>query len=227
MSNRYDNNNSQLFEALEDIKNNFSNVELKKLVLVIISVVLMGFSLSFLNKTNMGTDPCTMFNLGMSRLLHISLGNWQAMFNMALLIIVIIFGRDQIGWGTLANMFLVGYSFDFFTWLNGHFIPDTIYSSMLSRVIITIPALMLFIIAAATYMAVQLGTSPYDAISFIISVRIKKLPFKIVRIIYDVVVMIGGFLLGSKLGIVTIIMAFALGPVVTWIRINIIDRFLY
>ena len=183
----------------------FKNVDKARLVIVVCAVIMMGLALSFLNRTNLGTDPCTMFNLGMSRLLGISLGTWQALFNSFLFIFVFIFARNQIGWGTLANMFLVGYSFDFFTWLNNKWIAQDAFDSMAVRILVMIPALFVFIMAASAYMGASLGTSPYDAISYILADKIKKVPFRVIRIIYDLVVCIAGWALGSTLGVVTII----------------------
>ena len=205
---------------------NFKVTDKKRLILVFVAVIIMGFSLSFLNKTAMGTDPCTVLNLGISRLLKLSLGTWQALFNCILFVFVIIYDRKQIGWGTLANMFLVGYSFDFFTWLNSLWIPDSFYSGLFVRILVTIPSLFVFIMAAATYMAAQLGTAPYDALPFIIADRSKKLSFKMVRIIWDVTACIVGYILGSTLGVVTVIMAFVLGPVITWVKDNVISKVL-
>lgn len=204
----------------------FRNVDKRRLIIVVCAVIMMGLALSFLNRTNFGTDPCTMFNLGMSRMLGISLGTWQALFNSFLFIFVFIFARNQIGWGTLANMFLVGYSFDFFTWLNNKWITDGMFDSLAVRILVMIPSLALFIIAASAYMGASLGTSPYDAISYILADKIKKVPFKVVRICYDLVVCAAGWALGSTLGIVTVIMSFALGPVITWMTNNVIDRYL-
>ena len=73
----------------------------------------MGFALSWLLLVDLGTDPCTLLNQTISTRLGISIGNWQALFNTVLLIFVIIFGGRNLGFGTLANMFLVGYSIDF------------------------------------------------------------------------------------------------------------------
>ena len=204
----------------------FRNVDKRRLVLVVLAVVLLGFTLSFLNKTNLGTDPCSLFTLGISRKLGISMGNIQAILNSLLLILVIFCDRSQIGWGTLANMFLVGYSFDFFTWLNSLWIPDEIYTSMAVRIGITIPMLFIFVMAAAVYMAVQLGTAPYDAIPFIIAQKISKVPFKLVRMAWDITFAVLGVLLGSTLGIVTVVMAFALGPVISWASVKLVDKLL-
>ena len=204
----------------------FGKPEPKKLILVIFSVIMMGFSLSFLNQTNFGTDPYTVLNLGIASKIGLSLGNSQAIFNCILLLIVFLFDKRQIGWGTIANMFLVGYSFDFFTWLNGLWIPDSIYSTMTGRILVMIPSLLVFILVAATYMAVQLGTSPYDAVPFIISTKLPKIPFRAIRIVWDVLACVIGILLDSKPGVVTIVMAFALGPVITWVKTNIVEKYL-
>lgn len=204
----------------------FRNVDKKRLVLVIISVIMMGFALSFLEMTKMGTDPCTLTNLGISSHIGWSLGTWQAVFNSFLFIFVFLYAKEQIGWGTLANMFLVGYSFDFFTWINSKWIPMEIFDILWVRIAVMIPALFVFIVAASAYMASELGTSPYDAIAFLISKKITKVPFKIVRICYDVTFTIIGWLLGSNLGVVTIIMAFALGPVISWMKVNVIEKYL-
>jgi len=204
----------------------FGKPEPKKLILVVISVIMMGFGLSFLNQTNLGTDPYTVLNLGIASKIGLSLGNSQAIFNCLLLLVVFFFDKRQIGWGTIANMFLVGYSFDFFTWLNGLWIPDSIYSTMTGRILVMIPSLLVFILVAATYMAVQLGTSPYDAVPFIISTKLPKVPFRAIRILWDVLACVIGVLLDSKLGVVTIVMAFALGPVITWVKTHIVEKYL-
>lgn len=81
---------------------------------VLLAVITMGFSLSWLILVDLGTDPCTLMNCAISDTVGLSLGNWQALFNSVLLVFVIIFGGRNLGFGTLANMFLVGYSIDFF-----------------------------------------------------------------------------------------------------------------
>lgn len=203
----------------------FRNVDKKSLILVILSVIIMGASLAFLYRTNFGTDACSCLNLGISSRLGMTLGNWQVIFNCILFIFVIVFARNQIGWGTLANMFLVGYSFDFFSWLLNRTLPADFFEGIIIRIAVTIPALIIFVVSAATYMAVELGTAPYDAIPFIIASKIERVPFRIVRIIWDVSSFMIGWALGSTLGIVTVIMAFTLGPVITWIKVHVIEEY--
>lgn len=204
----------------------FRHVDKKRLFLVVLAVVVMGFCLTFLNQVNMGTDPCTVFNLGVSGKLGMSLGNWQALLNTLLLVVIYFSGREMIGWGTLANMFLVGYSYDFFSFLNRKWMWEGMFDSLLVRSLVVIPTLLVFIFAVAIYIACDLGTSPYDAIPIILAKKSARLPFKAIRIIYDIVFATVGFLLGSKVGVVTLVMAFALGPVITWVRVHVIEKLL-
>ena len=171
-----------------------------RLILVIAAVILMGFALSWLLLVDLGTDPCTLLNQTISTRLGISIGNWQALFNTVLLIFVIIFGGRNLGFGTLANMFLVGYSIDFFSWIWAKVLPADLFTSMGVRIAVLIPALILFILAASFYMDVDMGTAPYDAVSFIISTHLPNVSFRVIRIVYDFVVTAIAVLLGGKLG---------------------------
>ena len=114
--------------------------------MVFAAVILMGFALSFLNRTGFGTDPCTAMNLGISAKFGLSLGTWQLLFNLILFVIVLWKDKSQIGIGTIANMVLVGYAMDFFTCIENFFIAEGYFTSMAIRVLVLIPALTLFIV---------------------------------------------------------------------------------
>ncbi len=188
-----------------------------RLAAVILAVVVMGFSLSWLILVDLGTDPCSLMNIAISAKLGMSLGNWQALFNILLLVIVVIFGGRNLGFGTLANMFLVGYSIDFFSWLWAKILPAGLFDSWAVRIGVLIPALVIFVLAAAVYMDVNMGTAPYDAIPVIISKKIPGVPFRTIRMIFDFTVIVIGILFGGRFGVVTILMALTLGPVISWV----------
>ena len=84
--------------------------------------------------------------------------------------------------------------------------------------ILLIPALAVFLLGAAAYMCAGLGSSPYDALPFIISGHVRRFPFKIVRMLWDICFMAAGFVLGGDVGIVTILVAFFLGPIITGVQ---------
>ena len=202
----------------------FRNASKKELFWLLLSVIILGFCLSFLDKTSFGTDPCTTFNLGISKSLGLSLGNWQALFNSFLFLFVFLFGRDQIGWGTLANMFVVGYSFDFFSWINSMILPADLFDTMFNRLLITIPILALFILAVSIYISIEQGIAPYDAIPNMISKKLVNIPFKLIRMGWDISITILGVLLGEKIGLITIIMAFTIGPAISFVDKHIVSK---
>ena len=84
------------------------------------------------------------------------------------------------------------------------------------RICILLPALIVFIFGADMYMTAALGTSPYDAISFILAKKVPHVPFKYVRIAWDTSFLLLGWIAGGNVGPVTFAIAFFLGPVISW-----------
>ena len=184
---------------------------------MVVAVIVMGFCLSWLLLVDLGTDPCTLMNVAIADTIGMSLGNWQALLNTVLLVIVVIFGGRNLGFGTLANMFLVGYSIDFFSWVWAKILPVDLFSSWGVRVAVLIPALAVFVLAVAVYMDMDMGTAPYDAIPIIISKYVKRFSFRTIRMVFDFTVVVIGMCFGGRLGIVTFLMALTLGPVIAWV----------
>ncbi len=187
----------------------------RRIPVLIVSVILMGMCIAFFEKTRVGTDPCTVFNLSVSQnVLHWqNLGTWQLLFNLLLLAVILLMKEGRcIGLGSLANMVLVGYSRDFFKPIVELLLPGEV-ESLLVRGAVFVPAMALFLVAVSFYMVVELGTAPYDAVPQIISRR-TKIPFAWVRIGYDILVTVIGFLLGGQVGIFTVLSCFFLGPVI-------------
>ena len=188
-----------------------------RLVMVIIGVMLQGFGLSLLIKLNLGTDPCSCLTQGVIRYVPISFGTAQLLCHLVTFLFVIRFDMSLIGFGTIGNMVFLGYIADFWGWVWDRTAPEGFFQQTGVRYGLLVPVLIVFILGASTYMTAGLGTSPYDGLPFIISNHIKKLPFKAVRMIWDVSFMVVGFLLGGDVGIVTVAVAFFLGPVITWV----------
>lgn len=59
-----------------------------------------------------------------------------------------------------------------------------------------------------------LGTSPYDALPFVIHRYLDKFSFRAVRISYDLAFIVIGYVFGAPFAVVTIMMAFLLGPAI-------------
>lgn len=192
-----------------------------KFVIMLFGIIIQGLGLSFLIRINLGTDPCSVFTLGINHYLPISFGTCQLLCHLINFLIVVIFNRGLISFGTIGNMCCLGYVVDFFSWIWNSVFPETFFDGMIVRYSFLVPALIVFILGAALYMSADLGVSPYDGVPFILSQHCKKFSFQVVRMTWDISYMVVGFLLGGPVGIVTIAVAFFLGPVIGVVKRSI------
>ncbi|MCR5402436.1 MAG: hypothetical protein K6E91_01270 [Butyrivibrio sp.] len=187
-----------------------------RFIIMMIGVFFMGFWLSFLIRCNLGTDPCSFMNLTVSRKLGILFGTWQLLLNSLLLVIVLIFGRNYIGFGTIANMVFIGYIADFFGWVWDRFIPVSFFTQLPSRAIIFAISFSMFVFSASLYMNADMGVAPYDAIPLMIKKYIlRDTPFAAIRICFDFSAVIIGLLCGGKPNLGILLMSLFLGPMIT------------
>lgn len=183
-----------------------------------LGILMMGLSLSVLIRLELGTEPYSCFILGFSRQLHTSYGNAQLIAQVLLFLVVIFFGRNRIGIGTIANMVCIGYITDLGNLALDALVPGSTWLLPVVRFGALVPAMAVFVLGAALYMAVDLGVSPYDAVPFILSEKLKKVSFRPVRMIWDFTFMMLGFLLGGSMGLVTLLGMLFLGPVIAWLQ---------
>lgn len=190
----------------------------RQIITCFVAVFGMGFFLSFLVLCDLGTDPATFMNLSASRAVGLSLGNWQLIINIVMLVVVLIFKRSLIGFGTIFNMVLIGYYVDFFDWIWGMLLPADTFTTPISRWAIFFVTLFGFIISAAVYINSDMGVAPYDGIPILIGEKVageKKLLAMTVRILWDAAAIGVGIIAGGVPVIGVILMAIFLGPAIS------------
>ncbi|OUZ23093.1 hypothetical protein A5867_000772 [Enterococcus sp. 6D12_DIV0197] len=177
----------------------------------LIGVAILGFGAALLRVGGVGLDPYTAANIGVGELLGLSLGVYQLMINIAVLVLIFIFGRRHIGIGTVINMVLTGFFIDFYTnvfdWLSVG--PNNWWQQGLFLLI----GIIFFTFGASFYMSANLGSAPYDAIAPTI-VDQTKANYRVVRVIQDVAFALIGLFTGGPIGIGTFISAFLVGPLI-------------
>ncbi len=188
------------------------------------AVILMGVFVSILVEIGWGTDPASFMNLNIAATLGWGLGNTEVLVYGLMLVFTFIFSAEMIGFGTLANMILIGYVVDLCRWLwkNIGFAQFIYDGSFAIRVVIFAATLLCFVVVASIYINAQMGVAPYDAMPNIISGWIPKVPFAVIRILFDLAAVGIGVLAGllnpegiqgSIVG--SILMSLLLGPVIS------------
>ena len=80
-----------------------------KLLFSCIGVVCIALGTTVCRVGNVGVDPFTAMNLGLSALVGMDFGTFQLLVNLVILVAVFAFDKWQIGLGTIINMVFVGY----------------------------------------------------------------------------------------------------------------------
>ena len=196
----------------------------KRLAFMLPAVILMGVFVSILVEIGWGTDPASFMNLNVADALDWGLGNTEVLLYGIMLIFTFIFGAEMIGFGTLANMILIGYVIDLCRWIwkNIGFAQFLAEGNFAARVIIFAFTLFLFVVVASIYINAQMGVAPYDAIPNIISGWIPKVPFAVIRILFDLAA-VGAGVIAGKLNpngiqgsiVGSVLMSLLLGPVIS------------
>nr|WP_325223480.1 hypothetical protein [uncultured Oscillibacter sp.] len=188
----------------------------RRLAVLTVSLIVIGVCVAVFKTVGFGTDPCSTFTLGVSARTGISFGTCQLAFNLLMFLPVIRLDLSRIGVGTVANMVGVGYMADFTMWLmSPHIPPEGL--SMTVRIVLFAVSMAAFLIAAAFYMVVDLGVAPYDAIPQLIAARTNRLSARAIRMLWDISILSLGFLLGSTVGLTTLITGFCLGPAIAFV----------
>lgn len=185
----------------------------RRLLALAISLTAMGVCIAVFKTVGFGTDPCSTFTLGVSARTGITFGTCQLLFNLLMFIPVIRCDLSRIGIGTIGNMVGVGYIADLCMRLIGERLPPGSLS-MAERILMFTVSMAVFLVAVSFYIVVDLGVAPYDAISQLIAARTGKLSYRSVRMIWDISMLLMGFLMGSTIGLTTLITGFFLGPAI-------------
>ena len=188
-----------------------------RILISLSGVITMGFGMSVIEKLGFGTDPYTCLNNGLSLHTEISLGTWGLIISGILFVFVIICGAEKIGPGTLFNMVGFGYSIDLFRFIWKSAGLETIALPFPLRLALLLVMLFIFILAVSLYLASDLGCAPYDAAPELISER-TKVSFTIVRMIWDICAVALGAVLGSSVGITTLVCALGVGPAASVVK---------
>ena len=188
----------------------------RRIAIAVVSTVMMGLCVLAFERLDVGTDPFSCACIGLSNLLGIDLGHVEAVVHTVTLLIVLAVAKDMFGFGSLANMFLVGYAHDFFKWALGDLIPAA--PPLLPRILLFLPFAALFLVSVSSYVAVDLGTSPYDAAPIIIHRKLtaggRQVSSVAVRIAWDLLFTLVGLALGGPAGAVTAACVVFLGPLI-------------
>lgn len=224
-------------EAYGYIKDMFAQHNMvKRVVMTVISIIVMGFGIALFNVSGFGVDPFTSMNMNISSTLGIGYGTYQLIVNAVIIVFVVIVAhRGLIGVGTVINMVGVGYACEFFSGL----IAPHISNSLAVRICLLAAGIIVLCFSCSLFFVSNIGVGPYDSLSFMLS-QFTHIHYKWLRVMTDIAVIIIGLVVSGGLtsllkgdisgvkniGIGTIITAFMMGPLVNFFSKHITSKIL-
>ena len=155
-------------------------------------------------------------NLGYSLLTGLSFGSCVSIFNILLFIPMLTCGRRYLRIGTFIYLVLLGPVSDLSYSLFAPYLAVPA-DDLIPRILLLLGGMAVSCFGVSLYMCLDFGMGPYDAASCIINdMTHGHLPFRYARILLDSTSVIIGFLLGSLVGIGTVIMALGMGPLINF-----------
>ncbi|HKQ00665.1 MAG TPA: hypothetical protein VJ735_10085 [Actinomycetes bacterium] len=178
----------------------------RRLAQLYAGLVLYGVSMALMVRSSLGVMPWDVLHQGLSRRLGWSLGTVTIVVG-ALVLLAWIPLRERPGLGTLSNVVVVGLAVDAVLTV----LPAP--GGLPGRAGFAAAGILLNGVATAAYIGVRLGPGPRDGLMTGL-VRRTGGPLGPIRTAIEVVVVLTGWLLGGTLGVVTVLYALSIGPLV-------------
>jgi len=200
---------------------------LKRLILFFVGMSIIQFGVALFLKTNIGSDPFTVFTQGLAFTLNktglkdlapvkLISGAAEVTPGIAIMVILVILftiilvvDRHRIKIGTLICVIGVGPIIDLGVKVVSYF-PVESYNYII-RALLVVFGCLIIAIGFSILSAANVGVAPNDIVPFIIQDK-TKIEYRWIRIALDGGFLIIGFILGGKIGLGTVISMLSTGP---------------
>lgn len=185
----------------------------KSILAAAFGVLLVGVGVAFNNCAGFGNDPVGIVYDGIrsvSGMSQAQLGTASNVVNIVLLVLLFFTGRRYVSIGTFVYLLPYGFCVDF-----GNFLYRLLGASedIWVRIVFSVLGCVLLSLGVAVYITVDIGVDPFTGVVLVLRDVLKK-EYRYVKIGFDLAMVVLGTLLGGRLGVVTVITALAVGPVI-------------
>lgn len=169
-------------------------------------IVALGISMT-IKGYRLGIGPWDVFHVGLYERFGLTIGTWSILTGFMIIGGTAFVIKELPKIGTWLNMILLGIFIDIFNWL----LPDP--DTLVPQVIIFVLGVVIMGYGAGAYISTNIGAGPRDSLMLVI---VEKSGFSIkrVRTSIEIIVAIGGWLLGGPIGVGTVIIALLIGQLV-------------
>lgn len=187
-----------------------------RIILAIFGIILVGVGVAFNASASLGNDPVGIVYDGIRSALNLSskqLGMASNIVNITLVVIVFFLKRHYVNIGTFIYIIPYGFVVDF-----GGKMYHMLLKAQTLPIQITGAAIGCFMLymGVAMYITADVGLDPFTGLVMAIKDKL-NMQFRVVKVFFDICCIVIGFILGGKLGIITILTALVAGPVIQFL----------
>lgn len=184
---------------------------LRRVLQLYLGLVAYGVSMMLMLQSQLGLMPWDVLHQGIALQGGWPMGRVAVAVSFAVLLAWIPI-RQRPGLGTISNALLIGLTFDAAMALVGNAFAGL---DLASRWALLLAGIGLNGLATAAYIGAQFGPGPRDGLMTGLARRTGR-SVRLVRTLIEGSVLLGGFVLGGKLGLGTVLYALAIGPLIQW-----------
>ena len=184
-------------------------------------ILLVGLTIAHLGVTlfllsDLGADPFNVFVQGVfGKLSGLSAGVFthgrvHMIISLLIIVVLLFLDRSYVKIGTVICMVCGGPIIDFFTWVLGYILPETL--PLWGRFLMLVLGCVVLAYGMTIVIKSDAGTGPNDLVAVVLSDKTGK-KFSVVRLLVDAAFALIGLVLGGTLGVGTIVCIALVGPV--------------
>ncbi|MGV9993425.1 membrane protein YczE [Streptomyces sp. NPDC003374] len=176
----------------------------RRLIQLGAGLALYGASSALLVRAGLGLEPWNVLHQGLAERTGLTIGEVSVVVGAAVLLLWIPL-RQRPGFGTVANVFVVGLAMDGTLAV----VPEVRTAAV--RWCLLLAGVVLNGVATGLYIAARFGPGPRDGLMTGLHRRTGR-SVRLMRTAVEVAVVAGGFALGGTVGVGTLLYAVAIGP---------------
>ena len=179
---------------------------MRRLIQLHVGLCLFGFALALMVRATLGLDPWNVFQQGLVGLTGLTLGQVSIVIGIVVMLAWIPL-RQKPGYGTIANIFIIGLVVDASLAL----LPE--FEGLTLRIVLMVAGVVLNAVGSAAYIGAGMGPGPRDGLMTGLHEKLGW-SIRVSRLSIEATVLVAGWLLGGVVGVGTVLYAVAMGPLV-------------
>lgn len=183
------------------------------IIMAIFGIFFIGIGVAFNAAAGLGNDPIGIMYDGIRNAANLSpeqLGMASNIVNISLVVLVLLLNRHYINIGTLIYIVPYGTIVDMGTKI--YYVILKVQKLSIQIIGAGLGCILLYL-GVAMFIVADIGLDPFTGIVMVLRDKFKK-EYKLIKICFDICCIFIGFILGGKLGVITILTAVTAGPMI-------------